>query len=44
MPIEKIEVERFSLISCKPFDRIVEAMKAAVGQPDMVQFAKARKA
>jgi uncharacterized protein (DUF302 family) len=41
MPITKIEVERFSVISSKPFDNVVEALKAAVGRPDMVQFAKA---
>jgi len=41
MTITIIEVQRLSLISSKPFDKVVEALKAAVGQPDMVQFVKA---
>src|SRR5580704_15856214 len=38
--IAKIEVERFSSTSSRPFDRILAAIKAAVGHPDMVEFAK----
>lgn len=38
---KKIEVERVSVISSKPFENVVEALKAAVGQPDMVQFVRA---
>jgi uncharacterized protein (DUF302 family) len=38
MTITKVEVERFSLTSSKPFDAIVTALKSAVGQPDMVEF------
>ena len=38
--IATIEVERFSLISSRPFDNILAAIKAAVGHPDMVEFAK----
>ena len=34
-------MERFSVISSRPFEKIFEALKAAVGRPDMVQFAKA---
>jgi uncharacterized protein (DUF302 family) len=41
MAITKIEVERVSVISSKPFEKVVEAVKAAVGRPDMVEFAKA---
>jgi len=41
MQITIIEVERFSVISSKPFDKVAETLKAAVGRPDMVQFAKA---
>ena len=37
MPIIKIEVERFSLISLKPFDNVVAVLKAALGRPDMAQ-------
>jgi uncharacterized protein (DUF302 family) len=38
MTIEKVEVERFSLTSSKPFDTVVAALKSAVGQPDVVEF------
>jgi hypothetical protein len=38
--IAKIEVERFSLTSSRPFDHILAAIKAAVGHPDMIEFAK----
>ena len=41
MTIRKVEFERFSLTSSKPFEVIVAALKAAVGQPDMVEFGKA---
>ena len=44
MTIRKVEIERFSVISAKPLDRVVAALKAAVGQPDMAKFAKATKA
>ena len=38
MTIAKVEVERFSLTSLKPFDAVVAALKAAVGQPNIVEF------
>ena len=38
MTIARIEVERFSLTSSKPFDAVVAALKSAVGQPKMVEF------
>src|SRR5947209_18012325 len=38
--ITKVEVERFSLISPRPFDKILAAIRAAIGHPDMVAFAK----
>jgi len=41
LPIRKVEVERFSLISSKSFETIVAALRAAIGRPDMVQFGKA---
>jgi uncharacterized protein (DUF302 family) len=44
MTIAKVEVERFSLTSPKSFDAIVAAFKAAVGQPDMVEFFKETRA
>ena len=38
--ITTVQVERFSLTSSRPFDKILAAIKAAVGYPDMVEFAK----
>ena len=38
--IAKIEVERFSLTSSRPFDEVLAAIKGGVGNPDMVDFAK----
>jgi hypothetical protein len=38
--IAKIEVERFSLTSSRQFDEVLAAIKSAVGNPDMVDFAK----
>jgi uncharacterized protein (DUF302 family) len=43
MLVTKIEVERFSIASSKPFEAVVAALEAAVGRPDMVEFAKATK-
>ena len=36
--IRKIEIERFSLTSSKPFDQVVAAVNAAIGHPDMAEF------
>ena len=44
MAVAKIEVERFSLTSSRPFDTVVAAFKSAIGQPDMVDFFKATRA
>ena len=41
--IKKIEVERFSVISAKPFDEVVAGIGAAVGHPDMTEFWKSTK-
>ena len=38
MKIRRINVERLSVISSKSFEDTVAALKAAVGQPDMVKF------
>ncbi|MFZ0927541.1 MAG: DUF302 domain-containing protein [Syntrophobacteraceae bacterium] len=43
MTIRKIEIERISVTSSKPFEAVVAALEAAVGHPDMVEFAKATK-
>ena len=36
--IRKIEVERFSLTSSKPFDQVVSAVNDLIGHPDMAEF------
>ena len=41
MTTRKIEIERFSLTSSRPFEAVVTALKAAVGHPDMDEFFKA---
>jgi uncharacterized protein (DUF302 family) len=38
--IRKIEVERFSLTSSKPFDEVVAGVNAAIGHPDMAEFGR----
>jgi uncharacterized protein (DUF302 family) len=38
--IRKIEVERFSLTTSKPFDELVASVNAAIGHPDMAEFAR----
>jgi uncharacterized protein (DUF302 family) len=38
--IRKIEIERFSLTSSKPFDHVVQALDAAIGHPDMAVFGR----
>lgn len=44
MTVAKVEVERFSLTSSRPFDAVVAALKSAVGQPDMVEFFRTTRA
>src|ERR1700730_12087009 len=39
MPPRRIEVERFSVTTSKPFEDVVAALKAGVGQLDLVAFA-----
>ncbi len=38
--MRKLEVERFTLTSSKPFDQVVAALNAAIGHPDMAEFWK----
>jgi uncharacterized protein (DUF302 family) len=38
--IRKIDVERFSLTSSKPFNQVVAALNAAIGHPDMAEFGR----
>lgn len=42
--MRKVEIVRFSLTSPKPLEMVLAALKAAVGQPDMVEFVKATQA
>ena len=39
--IRKVEMERFTVISPKPLDDVVAAIKTSVGNPDMAAFGKA---
>jgi uncharacterized protein (DUF302 family) len=43
MTVRKFEIERFSVTSSKPFAVVVAALKAGVGQPDMVEFVNSTK-
>jgi uncharacterized protein (DUF302 family) len=36
--IRKVEIERFTVISSKPFDDVVAALKAPIGHPNMAEF------
>jgi hypothetical protein len=43
MPIRRIEIERFSMTTSRPFEAVVAALKAGVGRLDLVAFAKVSK-
>ena len=43
MPVRKVEVERFSLTTSKPFESVVSALKNGIGQLDLAAFASASK-
>ena len=38
--IKKIKMERFSVISSKPFDQVLAAVNAGIGHPDMAEFGR----
>ena len=40
MPVNQIAVERWSLVSPKPFAEIVAGLDEALGHPDMREFWK----
>ena len=40
MEIRQVNVQRWSVISRKPFDIVVAAVEAAIGKPNMSEFAK----
>ena len=41
--VRKVEIERLSVRSSKPFDAVVATLKAGVGRLDLIEFAKASK-
>src|ERR1700691_3552662 len=41
MPVRKVEVERFSLTTSRPFESVVCALKSSIGQLDLAAFASA---
>jgi uncharacterized protein (DUF302 family) len=41
MTIRKVEIDRLSVTSSKSFEAVLAAFKAAIGRPDMVEFANA---
>src|SRR5215467_7308664 len=41
MTVRKVEIERLSVISSKPFEEILTTLEAAIGHPDMFEFMKA---
>jgi uncharacterized protein (DUF302 family) len=41
MTVRKVEIERFSVISSKPFEEVLATLEAAIGHPEMVEFMKA---
>ena len=40
MTTRQINIQRLSVTSVKPFETVVAAVNAAIGHPDMVEFAK----
>ena len=38
--VKKIEIERFSLNTSKPFDEVVASVNSGIGHPDMTEFAR----
>jgi uncharacterized protein (DUF302 family) len=43
MSVRKIELQRFSVTTARPFDAVVAALKAGVGRLDLAAFASASK-
>jgi uncharacterized protein (DUF302 family) len=41
MTARKVEIERLTVISSKPFEEVLATLEAAIGHPDMVEFMKA---
>ena len=43
MSTRRLEIERFSLTSSRPFEAVVAALKAGIGRLDLAEFASASK-
>src|ERR1700730_4400312 len=43
MSVRRIEVERFSVTTPKPFESVVAALKAGIGRLELIDFAKVSK-
>jgi uncharacterized protein (DUF302 family) len=41
MTARKVEIERLTVISSKPFEEVLATLEAAIGRPDMIEFMKA---
>jgi hypothetical protein len=41
MTVRKVEIERLTMTSSKPFEVVVASLEAAIGHPDLVEFVKA---
>jgi len=41
MTVRKVEIERLSVISSKPFEEVLTTLEEAIGHPDMDEFMKA---
>ena len=41
MTVRKIEIERLTITSSKPFETVVAALEASIGRPDMAEFLRA---
>jgi uncharacterized protein (DUF302 family) len=39
--IRKIEIQRLTIVSSKPFEAVVAAVENGIGRPDMLEFGKA---
>jgi hypothetical protein len=40
MEVRTVNVQRWSIVSQKPFETVVDAVEAAIGRPHMSEFAK----
>ena len=39
--LRKIEIQRLTIVSSKPFEEVVAAVENGIGRPDMLEFGKA---